>query len=256
MDAAFADAALLGVTVIAAAGDSGSTDNEAQGAPHCDFPASSPHVLGCGGTALHLGADGTVAGEVVWNDGGAGGATGGGVSATRSRCPTGRTAAGVPAARGWQRRRARGARRRGGRRSADRLPGARRRAVDGHRRHERGGAAVGRPGVPPRATARPSARASSQPTLYAGASPGAPADGFRDITVRQQRRVLGRARLGPVHRPRRPIWHGTVGSPARLMRHFELRRRNAARVSGSARSAPMTPCGSHRDSDRCCGRRS
>jgi kumamolisin len=80
MDNAFADAVLLGVTVTAAAGDSGSADNQSAGAPHCDFPASSPHVLGCGGTSLTLAADGTVASEVVWNDGGQGGATGGGVS--------------------------------------------------------------------------------------------------------------------------------------------------------------------------------
>ncbi|HKC29921.1 MAG TPA: S53 family peptidase [Jatrophihabitans sp.] len=80
MDAAFADAALLGVTVLAAAGDSGSSDNQPQGAPHCDFPASSPHVLGCGGTSLQVGASGAVDSETVWNDGGQGGSTGGGVS--------------------------------------------------------------------------------------------------------------------------------------------------------------------------------
>jgi kumamolisin len=80
MDNAFADAALLGVTVTAAAGDSGSSDNEPQGAPHCDFPASSPHVLGCGGTSLQLTPDGSIASETVWNDGGQGGSTGGGVS--------------------------------------------------------------------------------------------------------------------------------------------------------------------------------
>jgi kumamolisin len=78
MDAAFADAALLGVTVTAAAGDSGSSDSQSQGAPHCDFPASSPHVLGCGGTSLRLGPDGAVTGERVWND------------AMSSSCRTGR----------------------------------------------------------------------------------------------------------------------------------------------------------------------
>jgi kumamolisin len=95
MDAAFADAALLGVTVTAAAGDSGSTDSEAQGAPHCDFPAASPHVLGCGGTSLHLAADGSVASEAVWNDGAAGGSTGGGVSDTFP-VPSWQSAVGVP----------------------------------------------------------------------------------------------------------------------------------------------------------------
>jgi kumamolisin len=95
MDQAFADAALLGVTVTAAAGDSGSTDNETQGAPHCDFPASSPHVLGCGGTSLQLSSSGAVQSEVVWNDGGAGGATGGGVSDAFS-LPSWQAKAGVP----------------------------------------------------------------------------------------------------------------------------------------------------------------
>jgi Predicted protease len=95
MDDAFADAALLGVTVLAAAGDSGSTDNETQGAPHCDFPASSPHVLGCGGTALHLDSSGAISSEVVWNDGGTGGATGGGVS-DAFPVPSWQAAAGIP----------------------------------------------------------------------------------------------------------------------------------------------------------------
>jgi kumamolisin len=95
MDAAFADAALLGVTVLCAAGDSGSADRSTQGAPHCDFPASSPHVLGCGGTTLELAADGSVASEVVWNAGAAGGATGGGVSDVFG-LPDWQAAAGVP----------------------------------------------------------------------------------------------------------------------------------------------------------------
>ncbi|MGH8214279.1 MAG: S53 family peptidase [Rhodanobacteraceae bacterium] len=79
MDEAFADAAAMGVTVTAAAGDSGSSDNEGT-SPHVDFPASSPHVLGCGGTSLRITAAGKVDSETVWNDGGQGGATGGGIS--------------------------------------------------------------------------------------------------------------------------------------------------------------------------------
>jgi kumamolisin len=72
-DALFADAAALGVTVYAAAGDDGSADN-ANGL-NVDFPASSPHVVGCGGTTL------SATDEVVWNDSASGnGATGGGVS--------------------------------------------------------------------------------------------------------------------------------------------------------------------------------
>lgn len=72
----------------AAAGDNGSGDAQGarhqgaggQGAPHTDFPASSPHVLACGGTALRLDANGAVEVETVWNDGAQGGSTGGGVS--------------------------------------------------------------------------------------------------------------------------------------------------------------------------------
>lgn len=78
MDDAFADAVALGVTVTAAAGDSGSSDGGV--GVNADFPASSPHVLGCGGTTLRA-AGTTVTAETVWDDGGRGGATGGGVSA-------------------------------------------------------------------------------------------------------------------------------------------------------------------------------
>jgi kumamolisin len=81
MDQAFQAAAVMGITVCIAAGDSGSTDGAADGNNHVDFPASSPHVLACGGTSLQ--ASGTsIVSEVVWNDGNpASGAGGGGVSA-------------------------------------------------------------------------------------------------------------------------------------------------------------------------------
>src|SRR5690242_17495102 len=82
MDQAFADAAALGVTVTAAAGDNGSGDNVPDGKAHADFPASSPHALACGGTSLRLDATGAIVSETVWNDGAHGGATGGGVSDT------------------------------------------------------------------------------------------------------------------------------------------------------------------------------
>lgn len=77
---AFHDASLLGITVFAAAGDDGSSDGAADGQAHVDFPASSPWVVGCGGTSLES-AGGKVTKEAVWNDGSNGGATGGGVSA-------------------------------------------------------------------------------------------------------------------------------------------------------------------------------
>lgn len=96
MDSAFADAAALGVTVTAASGDDGSTDRAGSGV-HCDFPASSPHVLGCGGTTLHADSStGTISSETVWNGGSAGGATGGGVSDAYD-VPSWQADAGVPA---------------------------------------------------------------------------------------------------------------------------------------------------------------
>ncbi|QDP96402.1 S8/S53 family peptidase [Microlunatus elymi] len=79
MDDALNDAALLGVTVTVAAGDDGSADRQDDGAAHVDFPASSPHALGCGGTTLHA-TGSTVDSETTWNGGANGGATGGGVS--------------------------------------------------------------------------------------------------------------------------------------------------------------------------------
>jgi kumamolisin len=75
------DAATLGVTVLAAAGDNGADDAGPGTGLSVDFPASSPAVIGCGGTRLELSGD-TILSEVVWNDLAVGeGATGGGVSA-------------------------------------------------------------------------------------------------------------------------------------------------------------------------------
>jgi kumamolisin len=79
-DAEFAACAAAGITVTAAAGDNGSGDGESGN--HVDFPASSPHVLGCGGTSLPSTAP---IAETVWNDGTRGGATGGGVSTVFAR---------------------------------------------------------------------------------------------------------------------------------------------------------------------------
>jgi kumamolisin len=77
-DAAFQTAAALGVSVCVAAGDNGSADGETDNLAHVDFPASSPHVLACGGTTLDA-AGGAIKSEVVWNDG-PNSATGGGIS--------------------------------------------------------------------------------------------------------------------------------------------------------------------------------
>jgi kumamolisin len=78
-DDALQDAVALGLTVCCASGDSGSSDGVNDGHAHVDFPASSPHVLACGGTHV-ASAKGVWSSEVVWNDGASGGATGGGVS--------------------------------------------------------------------------------------------------------------------------------------------------------------------------------
>ena len=97
LDAAIADGVALGVTVTVAAGDNGSGDGVTDGRAHTDFPASSPHALACGGTSLQADVTtGTVTSETVWNDGGGGGATGGGVSVTFGQ-PTWQARAGVPA---------------------------------------------------------------------------------------------------------------------------------------------------------------
>jgi kumamolisin len=79
MDDAFQAAAAMGVTVCVASGDSGSTDGISDGNDHVDFPASSPYVLGCGGTSLRANQT-AITSEVVWNDGANGGASGGGIS--------------------------------------------------------------------------------------------------------------------------------------------------------------------------------
>jgi len=78
LDAACQSASALGVTITVAAGDDGSTDG-AKG-NNVDFPASSPHVLACGGTKLDANGAAIIS-EVVWNElASKDGATGGGVS--------------------------------------------------------------------------------------------------------------------------------------------------------------------------------
>jgi kumamolisin len=79
LDAACQSAAALGVTITVASGDNGSSDAVTDGKNHVDFPASSPHVLACGGTNLQ-GSGSTITTETVWNAQPQGGATGGGVS--------------------------------------------------------------------------------------------------------------------------------------------------------------------------------
>ncbi len=100
LDNACQSAAALGVTITVASGDSGSSDGT--NGTVVDFPASSPHVLACGGTALF--ANGTsISEEIVWDDQPQGGATGGGFSGTfpvpawqTSALPSGSSGRGVP----------------------------------------------------------------------------------------------------------------------------------------------------------------
>ncbi len=76
---AFEDAALLGITVCAAAGDNGSSDGAEDGSANVDFPGSSPYVLACGGTSL-IASGAKILSETVWNDSSTDSATGGGIS--------------------------------------------------------------------------------------------------------------------------------------------------------------------------------
>ena len=74
-DRLFRVACAMGITVCCATGDRGSSDGIPGRMAHATFPASSPHVLACGGTVLSMPGD-----EATWNDGPGGGAGGGGIS--------------------------------------------------------------------------------------------------------------------------------------------------------------------------------
>jgi kumamolisin len=187
MDQAFADAAALGVTVTVAAGDNGSSDDPNERTQvHCDFPASSPNALACGGTKL-IGNTSSfaIASEVVWNELASNeGAGGGGVSdvfplpsyqanagvpksAAASGSGQGGTGRGVPDVAG----------------NADPVTGYLV-VVDG-RQQPIGGTSAAAPlwaGLIARlAQATGKKFGLLQPMLYAGASAGAAAPGFNDI---------------------------------------------------------------------------
>lgn len=76
-NALFQTLATNGVTVFAAAGDNGSSDGAAGN--NVDFPASSPYVVGCGGTRL-VSNGAIISQEAVWNNNSLTSATGGGIS--------------------------------------------------------------------------------------------------------------------------------------------------------------------------------
>jgi kumamolisin len=75
----FKDAAMLGVTVLVASGDDGSSDGAKDGSNNVDFPSSSPFVLACGGTQLVANGN-TITSEATWGGIPNDGASGGGVS--------------------------------------------------------------------------------------------------------------------------------------------------------------------------------
>ena len=82
ISAAFHDAAMKGVTVCIASGDTGTQSKVPNGKAHVQYPASDPWVLSVGGTTIGN-INGASFDEYVWNDtffGGAAGATGGGIS--------------------------------------------------------------------------------------------------------------------------------------------------------------------------------
>jgi kumamolisin len=107
VDDVLRDAAMLGVTVCVSSGDEGAMNGATDGKPVVNFPASSPHVLSCGGSSVHF-PPGHLR-ESVWNCvmHGMHGASGGGVSRHfqpppwQKTCnvplgPTGRRGRGVP----------------------------------------------------------------------------------------------------------------------------------------------------------------
>lgn len=179
MDSAFADAVALGITVTAASGDNGSSDGAGSGV-HCDFPASSPNVLGVGGTTLNADpSTGTISSEAVWNGGSSGGATGGGVSDAYA-VPSWQANAGVPARSG------------GGTGRGVPDVAAVADPSTGYQVYVDGQALVfgGTSAAAPLWAALAARLAQSlgrplgllQPAVYAGAQAGQPASGFRDVT--------------------------------------------------------------------------
>jgi kumamolisin len=187
MDQAFADAATLGATVTVAAGDNGSSDDPSQTTQvHCDYPASSPNALACGGTKLVGNTSSfAITSEVVWNElASSEGAGGGGVSdvyplpsyqanagvpksAAGSGSGQGGTGRGVPDVAG----------------NADPVTGYLV-VVDGQQQPVGGTSAVAPlwAGLIARLAQATGKRFGLlQPMIYAGAAPGAAAPGFNDI---------------------------------------------------------------------------
>jgi kumamolisin len=183
MDAAMSDAAALGITVCVASGDNGSGDAVTDGQPHVDFPASSPHALGCGGTKLLADpSTGTISSEVVWNETASNEGAGGGGVSDQFPLPSWQATAGVPAQASGSTS--------GGRGVPDVAGNAD--PTTGYQIYSDGQAQVvgGTSAVAPLWAALVSRLAEAtgqrfgliQPTVYAGVTPGTDVAGFRDIT--------------------------------------------------------------------------
>ena len=188
MDAAMADAAALGITVCAASGDNGSGDAVTDGQAHVDFPASSPHALGCGGTKLLADpSTGTISSEVVWNETASKEGAGGGGVSDQFPLPSWQANAGVPPQAGGSSGGTGGSSGRG-------VPDVAGNAdpTTGYQIYSGGKAQVvgGTSAVAPLWAALVSRLAEAtgqrfgliQPALYAGVTPGASGPGFHDIT--------------------------------------------------------------------------
>jgi kumamolisin len=177
----------MGITVCVASGDNGSGDAVSDGQAHVDFPASSPHALGCGGTKLLADpATGVISSEVVWNETAANEGAGGGGVSDKFALPSWQANAGVPARAG----RSSGSYGSGGRGVPDVAGNAD--PVTGYQIYSGGRAQVvgGTSAVAPLWAALVSRLAEAtgqrfgliQPALYTGVTPGAEVAGFRDIT--------------------------------------------------------------------------
>jgi kumamolisin len=183
MDQAFADAAALGVTVTVASGDNGSSDDPSeQTQVHCDFPASSPNALACGGTKLVGNTSSfAISSEVVWNELASNeGAGGGGVSDVFP-LPSYQAQAGVPTSAASGGGTGRGVPDVAG--NADPVTGYLV-VVDGQRETIGGTSAVAPlwAGLIARLAQATGKRFGLlQSMLYAGAAPGAAAPGFNDV---------------------------------------------------------------------------
>ena len=190
-DEACQSAAALGITITVASGDNGSTDGGTGN--NVDFPASSPHVLGCGGTELTASGT-TISEEIVWNDQPQGGASGGGVSAVFHPAHLADQRQGAYGAN--QRRRTRRTRCCWRCLSGNRLQRKLRRPERSRRRHQRRRSAVGRADRP----AQPAAR--QQPRLHQPDHLRQRRKWLQRHHSGKQRRLVGWPRMGPVHRPR------------------------------------------------------